>query len=98
MILGHRQEHIPERHVAAERDADTHQPPGHPVLRLAQESDQADHQERQGPDHEPAGFRAVAGGHGNRAGGEDHPATERRERGDYGPHASIVRGICEKAP
>ena len=56
MILGHRQEHIPERHVAAERDADTHQPPGHPVLRLAQESDQADHQERQGPDHEPAGF------------------------------------------
>jgi hypothetical protein len=56
VILGHRQEHIPERYVAAERDAETNQPPDHPVLRLAQESDQADHQERQGPNHEPVDF------------------------------------------
>ena len=98
MVLGHRQEHVPERHVAAEGDADTHQPPGHPVPRLAQESDQPNHQEQQGPQHEPASFWGVAGGHGHRAGGEDHPATEHRERGDYGPHASIVRATCEKTP
>ena len=98
VVLGHRQEHVPERRVAAERDADADQPPDHPVLRLAQEPGHAEHQERHGPDQEPVDLRAVAGGDGHDAGGEDHPAAERRERGDYGPHASIVRGTCGKAP
>ena len=29
MVLGQRQEHVPERHVAAERDAHADQPPDH---------------------------------------------------------------------
>ena len=98
MGLGHRQEHVPERRVAAERGADADQPPDHPVLRLAQEPGHAEHQERQGSDDEPVELRGIAGGHGHDASGEDRPAAERRERGDDGPHASIVRGTSGKAP
>ena len=47
-----------------------------------------------GPTTSQVGLRTVAAGHGHREGGEDHPAPERRERGDYGPHASIVGVIC----
>jgi len=96
VALGHRQEHVPERRFAAERGADADQPPDHPVLRLAQERGHAEHQERQGPDDEPVELRGIAGGHGRDASGEDGPDAERRERGDYGPHASIVRGASGK--
>jgi hypothetical protein len=40
----------------------------------------------------------VSAGHGYHERGQDHPAPERRERGDYGPHAFIAGVIWEKAP
>ena len=51
-----------------------------------------------GPSRSQLGFGAVTEGHGHHEGGQDHPASERRERGDYGPHVSIVGVICGKAP
>ncbi len=44
------------------------------------------------------GLGAVSAGHGYHERGQDHHASERRERGDYGSHASIVGVIWEKAP
>ena len=98
VVLGQRQEHVPERHVAAERDAHADQPPDHRAAGLSQVPDQPDQPERQRPEQEPGGLRTVALSHRHREGGQDHPAPERRERGDYGPHASIVGVIWEKAP
>ena len=98
MLLGQRQEHVSERYVAAERDAHADQPPDHRVAGLTQVPDQPDEPERQRPEQEPFGLAAVSVGHGDHEGGQDHPAPERRERGDYGSHASIVGVIWEKAP
>ena len=94
MVRGQRQEHVAERHVAAERHAHADQPPDHRLARHAQVPDHPDQPERQRPEQEPFGFGAVPVRHGYHEGGQDHPASERRERGDYGPHVSIVGVIC----
>ena len=44
------------------------------------------------------GLGAVSAGHGYHERGQDHHASERREHGDYGSHASIAGVIWEKAP
>jgi hypothetical protein len=93
VLLGRRDEHVAERHLGAERGAETDQPPDDPVLRAAQESDGPDDAERHGPVQQPASFAAVSGGHRDAQGSGERAVAKHRDRGDCSPH-----GIhCESA-